>query len=100
MASRSPTIEGFRVLFRWPSVAFAEIAWRWTIGLAATALVIFAFLEYLDTLAVKRGELLLLRTRQPYLISEAIARIFRGSAPRAVAAGTVLAITLSAAWIL
>jgi hypothetical protein len=61
--------------------------WRWVAG--ATALLYFSFglFEYLDTLPVTNGELLFLRTRQPYLVGEAIAHILRGSLNRVVMAG-------------
>jgi len=99
MKQRSPTLEGFRAILRQPSFGLAEIAWRWSFGVAAGLLLTFSFLEYLDTLPVTRGELFLLRTHHPVLIFQAIAHIFRGSAPRVVAASIVLTLTLAAAWI-
>jgi hypothetical protein len=99
MKRRSPSLEGLRAILRQPSFGLAEIAWRWSYGVAAGLLVTFSFLEYLDTLPVTRSELFLLRTRQPVLISQAIAHIFRGSALRVVAAIIVLALALAIAWI-
>jgi hypothetical protein len=96
----SPTTEGFRVAFHRPSLTFAEIAWRWTWGATAATLVAFGLVEYLDTLPVTNGELLLLRTRQPYLVSEAIAQILRGSLNRAVLAGLVAVLLLAVLWII
>jgi hypothetical protein len=86
-------------MFRQPSLGLAEIAWRWSFGLAFASLVTFSFLEYLDTLPVGRGDLLLLYSRQPTLVSRALADIFRGSSPRVVEVSVVLAITMAAAWI-
>lgn len=99
MKQRSPTLEGFQTMFRLPSLGLAEIAWRWSFGLATTAVVVFAIREYLSTLPVTAGEMLLLRTRQPVLVLQALARIFQGSAPRAVVAFIVLALALAVAWI-
>lgn len=99
MKSRSPTLEGFRVILREPSLAFAEIAWRWSFGLAAGLLLVFSFFQYLDTLPVGRGDLLLLRTRQPALIAQAIAHIFRGSAFRVAETAIFLAVALALGWI-
>jgi len=99
MKRHSPSLEGFRAIFREPSFGLAEIAWRWSYGVAAGLLVTFSFLEYLDTLPVTRSELFLLRTRQPVLISQAMAHIFRGSALRVVAAMIVLGLALAMAWI-
>jgi hypothetical protein len=100
MDPRSPTIEGFRAIFRRPSLGFAEIAWRWSFGAAACLLATFVCLEYLDTLPVTRADLLLLRSRQPVLISQAVGHIVRGSGFRLVAAFIVLVLALTAGWIL
>jgi hypothetical protein len=95
----SPTAEGFRAAFRQPSLALAEVAWRWTAGATAAALFLFGLFEYLYTLPVTNGELLFLRTRYPYLVGEAIAHILRGSLNRAVMAGVLAALMLSVLWI-
>jgi hypothetical protein len=99
MKRRSPTLEGFQTMFRLPVLGLAEIAWRWSFGVAAAAALIFTLCEYLATLPVTAGEMLLLRTRQPALIAQALARILRGSAPRAAAALVVLTLALTLAWI-
>jgi hypothetical protein len=96
----SPTLEGFRAAFRRPSLTFAEIAWRWTIGTTAFTLLAFGLLEYLDTLPVTEADLLLLRTRHPVLVEQAIAHILRGSVNRVVAAGLVGAAAVTGLWIL
>ncbi len=99
MQRRSPTLEGFQTMFRLPLLGLAEIAWRWSFGLAAAAALGFALREYLATLPVTAGEMLLLRTRQPALIAQALVRIFQGSAPRATIALAVLTLALTVAWI-
>ena len=99
MKSRSPTLEGFKIVFRRPSFGLAEVAWRWSFGAAASLLLVFSFFEYLDTLPVGKGDLLLLRSGQPVLISRAVLHIFRGSAFRVVETAVVLALTLGAAWV-
>jgi hypothetical protein len=99
MKQRSPTLEGFRAIFRHPSFGLAEIAWRWSFGTATSLLIVFSFFEYLDTLPVSNGDLLLLRTSQPVLISRAVLHIFRGSTFRAVEAAIVLVLTLGVAWV-
>ena len=99
MKRRSPTIEGFRALFRLPTLGLAEIAWRWSFGFAVTALLAFSFREYLSTLPVTASEMLLLRTGQPVLVLQAIARILQGSAPRVVVSVIVISLSLTLAWI-
>jgi hypothetical protein len=99
MNPRSPTVEGFAAIFRRPSLGFAEIAWRWSFGAAAGLLITLSCFEYLDTLPVTRGDLLLLRSRQPVLISKAIGNILRGSGFRLVEAFILLALALVLGWI-
>jgi hypothetical protein len=99
MKPPSPTLEGFQIMFRLPLLGLAEIAWRWSFGLATAAGLLFSIREYLASLPVTAGEMLLLRTRQPVLILQALARIFQGSAPRATTALVVLMLALSLAWI-
>ena len=67
--------------------------------MAAAAVLAFTLREYLATLPVTAGEMLLLRTRQPALIAQALARILQGSAPRAAAAMVVITLALTLAWI-
>jgi hypothetical protein len=100
MASWSPTLEGFRAVFRRPALPLAEIIWRWSFGAAAFVLVVFGFFEYLDTLPVSPLDLLFLRSRQPFMISQALARILEGRGLRFVVAGIVIAIGLAALWIM
>jgi hypothetical protein len=99
MQQRSPTLEGFRTIFRRPSFGFAEIAWRWSFGAATGVLLAFSFFEYLDTLPVSNSDLLLLRTRQPILISRAMLDIFHGSSFRLGETVAVLALALGIAWV-
>jgi hypothetical protein len=95
----SPTAEGFRAAFRRPSLTLAEISWRWTAGATAAALFLFGLSEYLTTLPVTNGELLLLRTRHPYLVEEAIAHILRGSLNRVVISALLAALMMAVLWI-
>ncbi len=98
MARVSPTIEGFRVAFRQPSLTFAEIAWRWTLGFTAAALFVFYCVEYLDTLHVTNGDSALLSTRQPALVERGLANILRGSLTRSVLAALLVALALAVLW--
>jgi hypothetical protein len=96
----SPTLEGFRASFRRPSLTFAEITWRWTVGAVAWTLVFFWLIEFLDTLPVTKSDAALLSTRQPLLVGRAISHILSGSLNRAVFAASLAAIALSLLWII
>ena len=95
----SPTLEGFRAAFRRPSLTLAEITWRWTVGAVAWALLLFSFIEYLDSLPVTNADAALLWTRQPLLVARAVAHILRGSLNRAVLAVLLALAALSLLWI-
>jgi len=90
MASESPISEGFRRAFREPAIALAEIAWRWTFGLAALALAIGSLLAFLDTVSVSNADILALRAHSLWLIAEAIGRILHDGSGLVRAASVVL----------
>ena len=100
MSSWSPTLEGFRAVFRRPALPLAEVVWRWSFGAAALMLLGFGFLEYLNTLPVSNRDLLFLRSAQPALVSQALARIFGGSGARLIFATVVLFSALAVLWVL
>ena len=85
---------------RRPSLAFAEIAWRWSFGAAAVAVLAFSVLEFFDTLAVSGRDLFLLRTRHPLLVLKAVLHILKGSAFRAKWVAMLVLIVLSLAWVI
>ncbi|HKV78621.1 MAG TPA: hypothetical protein VJP02_10795 [Candidatus Sulfotelmatobacter sp.] len=95
----SPTAEGFRAAFRRPLLTFAEITWRWIVGAIAGVLFFFGLFEFLDTLPVTNAELLFLRTRNPFLISQAIAHILRGHLSRGLLSLILTALLLAVIWI-
>ena len=99
MAQVSPTAEGFRAAFRRPLFTFAEISWRWVVGATATALLLFGFFEFLNTLPVTSGEMLFLKSRQPFLISQAIAHILRAGFFRGFLSLLLAMLLLSLLWI-
>jgi hypothetical protein len=87
-------------MFRRPSLGLAEIAWRWSFGATAFALLAFSLVEYLDTLPVTPGDLFLLQTRQAPLIARAVEHILGGSVVRVMEAAVVMAVGLALAWIM
>lgn len=100
MSQRTPTVEGFRTVFRYPALGLSEVAWRWAFGGATLALLTLFLFEYLATLTVSSGDALFLRSRQPVLISRALAHILAGSGARLAAAAIILGLALVALWIL
>ncbi len=94
----SPTAEGFRATLRRPSFTFAEITWRWVFGATAISLFFFGLFEYLNTLPVTNGELLFLRSGQPFFIVQAISHILRGNLARVVASLLLAGSLMSLVW--
>lgn len=99
MSAISASAVGFRVLFRRPLIAIAEIAWRWTFAAAGWILGLLFLIEYFDSLPVTRLDRLLLYTGQPFLVARAIRRIFHGSSFRFIEAAIILGLGLTIAWI-
>lgn len=99
MPRSSPIREGFRTVLRRPGLAAAEIAWRWSFAAAACTLLIFTLATYLHSLAVTNTDWLLLRTRTPPLVAEALRHIVNGSGPRLLRAAAVLLPAISLLWI-
>jgi hypothetical protein len=95
----SPTLEGFKAIFRWPSLGLAEIAWRWSLGFAGIGLLLLGFVEYLDTLPVSTEDMFLLRTHHPAVMGRALEHILHGSALRLLEAGILLGLAFATAWV-
>jgi hypothetical protein len=75
----SPLRAGFSAVWRRPSLVLAEIAWRWVWGLASLLMLVVAGRAYLRSLTVSGAERFELRSGNPSLFVDAIARIFEGS---------------------
>ena len=99
MAQSTPTIEGFRTIFRRPALGFAEVTWRWTFGAAGWALLILSVFEYLNSLPVSSADVLFLRSRHPFLVSQALAHLIAGSGERVAAATIIVGLALAILWI-
>jgi hypothetical protein len=100
LSSPSPVRDGFRAIWRQPSIFLAELAWRWSWAGAAILLAGLALFEYLHTLIVTPMDLMLLRLRHPLAVARALADIFHGSGPRVVETVIVLIPALALLWAL
>lgn len=97
--SRSKAVRsGFSALFREPLVYAAELAWRWTYGIAATLLTLYGVLLFLSTLPVSDRDLFGLSGLVPGLYAEALASIFKGSGPKMLRLALMLALGLGTLW--
>jgi len=99
VSQRSPTLEGFHAAFRRPSITFGEIAWRWAVGALTTVSLVFAVIEYLDSLRASILDTVFLKTKQPLLVERALAHILRGTWNRAALAMILAALALSVLWV-
>ena len=96
----SPSSEGFRATFRRPLLIFAEITWRWVVGTTCIALLFFGFFEFVDTLPVTSGEMLFLRTRNPFLVAQALSHILRASLGRGMISLILATVLMVLLWII
>ncbi|HVP42077.1 MAG TPA: hypothetical protein VMS96_01520 [Terriglobales bacterium] len=99
MPQSSPIAAGFRTAIRRPAVFFGEIAWRWAFGAAAWGLLLLTLFAYLESLTITDADWLLLRTKAPPLMAEAVRHILSGSGPRLLRAAAILLPALAAMWI-
>jgi hypothetical protein len=81
VSNESPIRYGFRTIWREPSLALAEIAWRWSWGAATLLFAWFAGHEFLRSLTVSHRDEWQLQSGSPQLIADAILHIFQGSGP-------------------
>jgi hypothetical protein len=95
MSSTSPVNQGFRAVFREPAIVLAEIAWRWSFGLAAWALVVASLCAYLDSLPAGN---LTLDTNNRWLVVAAVARVLHES-HRLLAAMAIVVPAIFLLWI-
>ena len=99
MSSPTPVRNGFRAVWRQPSIFFAELSARWSWGGAALLLIGLALFEYLQTLIVTPADMFLLRLKHPLAVSRALADIFRGSWPRVLHTFLLLVPALTVLWV-
>src|SRR5581483_7801367 len=86
----SPARAGFTAVAREPRVIATEIAWRWTFGAAALVLLTMGALAWLDRL--------MLRSRQPILMADALSHILAGSGARLLRILALLLPSIAALW--
>ncbi len=87
-------------MWRQPGMVVAEVAWRWSFGVAALGLLTLTAIQFLKTIPVTNADLLLIRTRMPLLMADAFAHILQGSGARLLRAAAVLVPGLGALWTL
>ncbi|HSA91848.1 MAG TPA: hypothetical protein VLE48_02470 [Terriglobales bacterium] len=95
----SPFRDGLRTVGRNPGLALAEITWRWAFGAGAIAILAGGAARFLSTLKVSDSNLVLLRSRVPSLMAEAVAEIFRGAGGTLLAILAVILPAVAALWV-
>lgn len=99
MPRPSSIAAGFRAAFSRPSLVASEIAWRWSCGIAAWLMVLLAFFTYLSSIRLSNADLLLLRSRVPPLMAEAVRHLLEGTGPRLLRAAAVLLPAFAVIWV-
>lgn len=98
MPSSTPVRDGFRAVFRQPSVILAEISWRWCFGAALWALLAFSFMEYARSLSVSNLDWLMWRSGFPPFMIEALGRTIDGSGFKLLRIAAILLPAFAALW--
>jgi hypothetical protein len=97
--SRSKAVRtGFATLFRDPAIFAAELAWRWTFGIAALLLIAYALLIFLQSLTVSDRDYFGLLGIFPGTVRAALENIFHGSGPRMLRVGISLWFGIALLW--
>ena len=96
---KSPSMQGLRFIFRKPILGLAEIAWRWTSATIAGLLFCFLLFEYLDSLPVTKGDMLLLGSGVPSLALGALERILLSGSTRFLVAAAICFFAISITWV-
>jgi len=81
MARSSPTRDGWRTVAQTPSLALAEIAWRWTFGIALWAVLAYIALSSLGQVRISDTEIKLIRAFDPYASSYVLLRVLNAIVP-------------------
>ncbi len=97
--ANSPTGQGLRLIWRQPSLAFAELAWRWTFAVAVWFLVSFLLLAYMDSLPVSDADAFLLRSGVPPLVWATVRHVLGDSGSRFAGAAVIVAAAVGVLWI-
>jgi hypothetical protein len=100
MATSSASRAGFRAIRRQPAVLLAEIAWRWSWGVAALAVLAVSVRAYLQSITVTNADLMELKSRMPTLVADAIARMLAGSGATLARLAAVVVPAVAILWIL
>lgn len=99
MATSSPSRAGFRTAWRQPSLVLAEVAWRWSWGLASLAVLAACARAYLQSITVTNADLVELRSNVPVLVADAINRMLEGSAAILARLAVVAVPAIALMWI-
>ncbi|MBI2678451.1 MAG: hypothetical protein HYX28_06690 [Candidatus Koribacter versatilis] len=99
MPTESPVRYGFRTVWRGPSLALAEIAWRWVWGGSVLLIAWFAAAGYLHSLTVSKYDQFRLSSGNPQWMADAIVHIFSGSGPTVLRLGIIVAPAAIVLWI-
>jgi hypothetical protein len=84
---------------RAPFVVIAEIAWRWTFGLGAAAILYYGFREYFATVTISRAEYYSLRAFEPASWMGIVARVVVATEMGLHAIGPIIIPAILILWI-
>ena len=98
MPHPNPGRAGFDLVVRRPALVFAEIAWRWSFGLASLALLGMTCILFLSSIRVGDSDMQLARSGSPWILADVVARLLSANSAPLLRALAVLVPGMAILW--
>jgi hypothetical protein len=98
MPHPNPGRAGFDLVLRRPALVFAEIAWRWSFGLASLALLGLTCILFLSSIRVSESDMQLAHSGSPWIIADILARLIQANAAPLLRGFAVLVPGMAILW--
>jgi hypothetical protein len=98
MPHPSPSRAGFDLVIRRPALLFAEIAWRWSFGIAALALLGLTCVLFLSSVRVTDADMQLASSGSPWIAADVLARLLDANRAALLRALAVLIPGIAILW--
>jgi hypothetical protein len=98
MPHPSPSRAGFDLVIRRPALLFAEIAWRWSFGIAALALLGLTCVLFLTSVRVTDADMQLASSGSPWIAADVLARLLDANRAALLRALAVLIPGIAILW--
>jgi len=98
MPHPNPGRAGFDLVLRRPALVLAEIAWRWSFGLASLALLGLTCILFLASIRVSESDMQLARSGSPWIVADVLAHLLQANRAPLLRAVAVLVPGMAILW--